>query len=295
MSCPTVRKGTKVTVDREALGSVIAVINGKGGVGKTTVASNLAGKLASAGYWTLAVDMDPSGNLGSDLGYMDSDLDDAGENLMEALTKPRVHLKPVKGIRDHLDVVPGGALLHDAQAALAFPNKRRPRPTLKLAEALSEVSGGYDFTILDCPPGSDILQENAIGAARWLIVPVGRDSASRKGLYDVADRIANVADINESVSLLGVVLLGVATNETVIRANVRDRITEVLGDDKYHFDTFIRHTNKVSQDAREAGALVHEIEAKSGKGTASAVADDFHALTAEVLKRITAWTEEDAQ
>ena len=73
-------------LDRTALERVIAVINGKGGVLKTTVTANIGGMLANNGYRVLLVDLDPQGNLAEDLGYTDDDRDDTGRALAQALT-----------------------------------------------------------------------------------------------------------------------------------------------------------------------------------------------------------------
>jgi len=72
-------------VNRPALGRVVAVVNGKGGVGKTTITANVGGLLASSGYRVLLVDLDPQGNLGEELGYTGHPSDDRGRALAQAL------------------------------------------------------------------------------------------------------------------------------------------------------------------------------------------------------------------
>lgn len=92
---------------RSRLRRVIAVMNRKGGVGKTSITSNLAGVLAQAGYKVLAIDLDQQGNLGDDLGYRHTDYNDHGAALFFALNSGNP-LAPAKGIRENLDVVPAG-------------------------------------------------------------------------------------------------------------------------------------------------------------------------------------------
>ncbi len=81
----------------------IAVSNGKGGVGKTSVASHLAGIAAAAGWKVLAVDLDPQGNLGQDLGYYQADRGDSGRSLSDAVIDG-TELVPLRDVRPNLDV-----------------------------------------------------------------------------------------------------------------------------------------------------------------------------------------------
>src|ERR1700712_5236535 len=91
-----------VQVDRTQLERTIAVINGKGGVQKTTVAANVGGLLAASGYRVLLVDMDPQGNLAEDLGYTGGEIDDAGQALAASLTFGGP-LVPATEVRQNLD------------------------------------------------------------------------------------------------------------------------------------------------------------------------------------------------
>ena len=83
--------------------NVIAFANGKGGVGKTSLTANFAGLAANAGWRVLAVDLDPQGNLGSDLGYDQADNGDDGRELLDSIVNRRVP-QPIKEIRPNLDV-----------------------------------------------------------------------------------------------------------------------------------------------------------------------------------------------
>src|SRR3954463_13721817 len=92
----------------DVLSRCIAVVNGKGGVGKTSLTANLAGLYAAAGYRTLAIDLDPQGNLGDDLGYLGAGLSDDGAGLVDALRARRAY-RPLRNVRAGLDVLAGGA------------------------------------------------------------------------------------------------------------------------------------------------------------------------------------------
>src|SRR5258708_1967950 len=103
----------------DALRRVIAIVNEKGGVGKTTITSNLAGQAAASGYRVLVVDINRQANLALDLGYRRAEgIDDEGEALLTAIMRSKA-VTPVGGVRPNLDVVPGGELLADLARAAA--------------------------------------------------------------------------------------------------------------------------------------------------------------------------------
>ena len=90
---------------------VVAIANGKGGVGKTSLTAGLAGLIAGAGYRVLTVDADPQGNLRRDLGYDSTD----GQSLASAI-QSGTQLEPLRDVRPNLDCIPGGAALYDLPA-----------------------------------------------------------------------------------------------------------------------------------------------------------------------------------
>jgi cellulose biosynthesis protein BcsQ len=291
-------------VDREALGRTIAVINGKGGVGKTSVTANLAGLVAAAGYRVLVVDLDPQGNLGTDLGYLGRGLSDAGSGLQAAALTGQA--PPVlKDVRPNLDAVPGGEHLHDLVAVLASRQMSNRGGVETLVASLAAVAGQYDMVILDCPPGSELLQVGALEAARWVLVPTKTDDASRAGLRDVARRFSDARQRNPELQLLGVVLFGVNTTARRVLRQARLALAEDLGGDEALFSASIRHVEAAAVDARSRGQLVHELEQdvlagpswwerRRGGDTSSEVlaasatslAGDYQHLAEEVLSRL---------
>ena len=297
------------TVDRAALERVVAVINGKGGVGKTTLAANAGGLLAKSGYKVLLIDADPQGNLGLDLGYADTDRDDAGKSLASALlfgNPPTI----LRDVRPGLDVIVGGSSLHHAAAALAAAQKGTA-PREALARVLAPLAGGYDLILIDCPPGNESLQTAAIGAARWALVPAKADEGTARGLVEIAQRLEQVVDINPDLDLLGVALFDVEKQATRVEEAARQMVTETVGTKDILFHASVRHSTAVAQQTRRRGLLVHELDeyarhqpawwkirrgeapaAETVSRTASNVADDLHALTAEIIERL---TEREAQ
>jgi chromosome partitioning protein len=293
----------KHDLDRGALSRVIAVINGKGGVFKTSLVANVGGLLAEGGSRVLLVDLDPQGNLAEDLGYADQS--DGGRSLAASLCfggAPDLLL----GVRSNLDVIAGGPHLDDAAAFLGVKaQKDRDAAQLALAKLLASVAGEYDLVLLDCPPGNEPLQAAAVAAARYALVPLKRDMSSRKGVAAVAARMDSVVGLNPALDLLGVVLVGTGTNSKQVHKVTRDHLTADFGTDEVLFPMSIRHAEATAQACRERGLLAHELERELSKGpkwwevlrgeakagsagpkSASSVAEDLHAVAMEVTRRI---------
>jgi cellulose biosynthesis protein BcsQ len=286
-------------IDRARLNRVIAVINGKGGVGKTTLTSNIAGLLALSGYRVLAVDLDPQGNLGIDLGYRHSESDDDGLALSMALAYGQP-AKPLAGVRENLDVFPGGGALKVARAALDSGHVKGD-PRLALAAALVPIAGDYDVILIDCPPGGEALQNAAAAAARWVLVPASVDAGAAGGLALVAERMGAVADINPEIDLLGAVIFNVPIRATTVINNAKAALTAVAGR-AVVFDTVVRNSPSFAQQARQYGRLAHELEgiaatqprfweqqdaaAERVTDTSGKVAADIQNLTQEIIQRM---------
>ena len=293
------------SIDRDVLRRTIAVINGKGGVGKTSLTANLAGLYAAAGYRVLAIDLDPQGNLGNDLGYLGAGLSDDGLGLQQAgaAGKP---LTAVAAVRPSLDVVPGGEQLHDLAAILQSRRLTGRGGVDSLAAAVSAVAGQYDLVLIDCPPGSDVLQAGALEAARYVLIPTKTDDASRAGLREVARRFAKARETNPELTLLGVVLFGVNSSARRVVSSARTSLAGDLGGAAPVLDATIRHVEAAAVDARGRGQLVHELErdvhaapkwyerlrspgtgpVEALAGSAGALAEDYQRLAEQVLARM---------
>lgn len=295
-------------VDRSRLRRTIAVINGKGGVGKTSCTANLAGLFAEAGYRVLAVDLDPQGNLGNDLGYLGAGLGDAGAG-MHAAAIAGTAPSPLPDVRPGLDVVPGGELLHDLAAVLQARRLSGRGGVESLTAGLAALAGHYDLTLIDCPPGSDVLQAGALESARWVLVPTKTDDGSRAGLGEVSRRFVAARTNNAELALLGVVLFGVNSNARRVQAQARALLEQDLGGVAPVLQATIRHVEASAVDARGRGQLVHELERvvlagpkwyerlrspdqhpqdTAVAGSVSALAGDYQSLAEEVLRRLIA-------
>lgn len=288
---------------------VVTFANGKGGVGKTTCAVNVAGLSAAAGWRVLLIDLDPQGNAGHDLGYSWPDANgdvgsDGGEHLVNALTTA-AQLKPVlRDVRPNLDVISGGERLDDLEDVLAGRARRGGDARRMLADALRPIADDYDLIIIDTPPTRPVLLQLALAATQWMVVPTKSDRGSIEGLRTLAAQVVRARETNPVIGVLGAVLFDTGTAATRIRSDAAEDITAVLGGAAEVFKSVIRHSESVAVDAREKGHLVHEIAErvqdaepywvalKEGRrpnrvpGSAPALADDFVLLTQEILKRI---------
>ena len=295
-----------MTIDRGALGRVVAIANGKGGVGKTSLTTTLAGLAATAGYRILLIDLDPQGNAGEDLGYTGAGTGDDGVGLVAALAADTPLAVTLPQARPGIDVICGGERLDDL-AGLLLARHRRGTPVADvlagpLAELLSQRDD-YDLILIDCPPGEPNLQLLALGAARWLIVPTRGDAASLKGMTRIAQRLVEARDHNRQLELLGVVLFDIASSATRVKREISAEITQALGGVAPLFDNTIRHSIAAT-DSRRRGLLIHEHAAQlegepfwqalregrrpSSPGSAPALAADYAALAHEILTRISA-------
>lgn len=239
---------------------VIAMVNDKGGVGKTSVVANLSGQLAAAGYRCLLVDLNRQANLADDLGFRDTGCDDRGAGLLLSIVTGAA-VTPVPDLRPGLDVVPGGARLSDLVPLMVSRVQDRGREAFRaLADVLAPVAGNYDIVFVDCPPESTILTDLALTAARWVVMPTKSDAGGLVGMRLVGERFALARELNPGLRLLGAVLFATGSRSRVVHAEVRDAVREAFGGHSPMFSTSIRHAERSAQDARRLGRLAHELE-----------------------------------
>lgn len=280
----------------------VLVLNGKGGVGKTSLTANLAGLAALSGWRVLAVDLDPQGNLGRDLGYL-ADADD-GQTLAHAAaqgTRP----EPLRDVRPGLDVLAGGpaldGLVADLQRALLGGELAAVD---RLGAALGAAAADYDLVVIDSPPGEALLHAAAIRAVHYIVIPTRADAASVDGLGRVAAVVAREGAANPGLEVLGVVLGPLPIQARAIARRTKAELAELLGEGIIIFDTIIRDVPRAAVDCRGRGVLAHEYEEAArgaprwwerrrggdGEGFSDAacgLAGDYQALVKEILGRFT--------
>jgi len=299
----------------EALSRVLAVLTGKGGAGKTSITANIAGQLARGGFRVLAVDLDLSGNLGLDLGYVGRDGDDGGKGIVDSVWSD-ADLPLITGVRGNLDVIAGGRHL-EMLTALAMTPSAAELPNGGVPEAfagkLAEVAANYDLILLDCAPGNPVLQDLALACARYILIPTKTDAAGWDGLRMVGPRVRKARQANPQLTYLGAVLFAHSVSAKRVLRNTRARMEEV-GDRVPLFEAFVRHSETAAHDCRARGQLAHELAADVTKNrserwqalreravgekvielpqqlseSADNLAGDYQKLAVEVLHRIKA-------
>ena len=284
--------------------NTILTINGKGGVGKTSLVANIAGLTAGSGWRTLAIDTDPQGNLARDLGVLEQA--DDGTNLRDAILN-RTPLTPLRNVRPGLDLAPGGRHLDSLVAEVQLMMARgQYLSALGLFDRmLTGIADNYDLIIIDSPPGERAIQTLAARAAAHLLIPTAPDDCSVDGLGAVFDLYQQLRTDggNPNLNILGVVLMLTVTTATNVKRTVRNTLTELLGDHIQVFDTTIRFAQAAAVDCRRDGRLAHEYEQAAliadtwwkhttTKGetfsrAATGLANDYQQLTNEILTTLT--------
>lgn len=153
---------------------IIAIMNQKGGVGKTTTTVNLGHALAQAGNKVALMDLDPQGQVATSLGF-DNDLPGLDQVLLDGAALDDIKVQA----RDKLDLIVAGSRLNEFEHTSQGGIQRGHR----LREALQQSSlRQYDYVLIDCPPSSGLLGVNAMFAAGELLIPVSGDYLSLQGL-----------------------------------------------------------------------------------------------------------------
>ena len=207
-------------------GTVIAVANQKGGVGKTTTVINIGAWVASMGYRVLAVDLDPQANLTTGVGVKASDL--AGSTSYEAITgakDPRTIAVDVPGVGGMRLIAACGDLA-GAQIELVAEIARET----KLRQALDWVRNDHHITLIDCPPSLGLLTVNALTAADAVLIPIQCEYFALEGLSQLLEYVSLVRrSLNKSLSVIGM-LLTMADARTRLSAEVAREVREHFGD-----------------------------------------------------------------
>lgn len=290
---------------------VLTFANGKGGVGKTTCSTNVAGLAAAAGWHTLMIDLDPQGNAGHDLGYAWAGLGDQGRHLVNTLLADQQLAPVLTDVRPGLDVISGGEALDDLEDMVSGRIRRNQDFRGLLRNALAPLAQSYDLVVIDTPPTRPSLLQLALAATRWIIVPTRTDRSSIEGLRTLAAQIVHARSTNPDLEVLGAVLFGSGSSATVVRRNARADIETALDGTAELFEPAIRHSESAAVEAREQGILAHELAEKADTaepywkalqegrtptripGTAGALAEDYVGLCQQILTRIGAGEQQE--
>ncbi len=251
------------------MGTVYAIANQKGGVGKTTTAVNVAACIAEAGYPTLLVDIDPQANATVGLGLRKDSHPNVYDVLAgEATGEAAVVQSAVPG----LHVMPSHPDLAGANVELP----RHPGSELRLREALEHVRDHFDYVILDCPPSLGPLTVNALVAADRVIVPVQTEYFALEGLAGLLDTLALVQrELNPRLTVAGM-LLTMHDGRTRLARDVEREVREHFP--RLVFDTVIPRNVRIGEAPSFGRAVIHHDPHCPGS-------DAYFALAKEVAAR----------
>lgn len=204
---------------------VVAIVNQKGGVGKTTTAVSLAAALAIAERKTLLLDVDPQANSTRALGFPD---DTERGSLYDALSG-ETSLEDVKMAVDTLpclDLVPSDRNLIGAEVELI----EVPEREFRLRRLLEPIRDRYDHVFLDCPPSLGLLTVNALTAADAVLIPVQCEYLALEGIAQLMDTLDRVrAALNRELAVDGV-LMTMYDDRTNLSRQVVEEVRGVFGD-----------------------------------------------------------------
>ncbi len=230
------------------MGTVYALANQKGGVGKTTTAVNLAACVAEAGYDTLLIDIDPQSNATIALGLGK----DSPRTLYDVLVGDAALQEIVVETEiERLRIAPSGPDLAGANVELP----RIAGSELRLREALEPVRSQYAFTLLDCPPSLGPLTVNALVAAERVIVPVQAEYFALEGLAGLLDTLSLIQrELNPRLTVAGMLLTmydGRTRLARDVEREIREHFPELV------FDTVIPRNVRVGEAPSFGKAVIH--------------------------------------
>jgi chromosome partitioning protein len=205
------------------MNNIIAVINQKGGVGKTTTAVSMSAILAQSGYNTLLIDSDPQGNATSSLGYPVMDIEDTLYNFL--IGKKEFDEILVKTEYQNLSLIKSNNEL--ANINLELFNMENREYTLKTA--LIDYIKDYEFVIIDSPPNLDILTVNIMTMCNQILVPLKADFLSLQGLILLFDTYKKIKyNFNSGLLIVGI-LLTMFNSSTKICGDVENEVRTKIG------------------------------------------------------------------
>jgi chromosome partitioning protein len=250
--------------------NIIAVLNQKGGVGKTTTCINLAAYLAKNGRKVLICDIDPQGNSTSGLGINKHEL---SSTLYDVLfSRAEGHNVIHKTNLNNVFLLPSNASLASAEVELVPIENRETQ----LKRALSGLD--YDYVLIDCPPSLGLLTVNALAAADQVLIPVQAEYYALEGLSQLLSVIQQVKkSLNPDLAILGVVIT-LYDSRNSLSEQVKKELQNFFGDKV--FESVIPRNVRLAEAPSFGKAIIEHDKWSKG-------ARAYKALAKEVEKRVT--------
>lgn len=249
---------------------IIAILNQKGGVGKSTTAINLSAALGLKKHKVLIIDFDPQGNSTSGIGIEKNDLETCVYDciLNDASVKENIHNTSAQNVF----IIPSTIQLAGAEIELVSSMAREQR----LVEVLSDVKDEFDYIFIDCPPSLGLLTINALTAAEGVLIPIQCEYYALEGVSKLVESIKMVKSrINRDLDVFGI-LMTMYDKRTSLSKQVVDEVRNYFGDKV--FKTLIPRTVKIAE-APSYGQSIHDY-APFNKGSQA-----YKDLAKEVIKR----------
>ena len=262
------------------MGKIIAIVNQKGGVGKTTTSINLSASLGMLGKKVLMVDLDPQGNATTGVGV---DKRNIKSSIYEVLTmKSSIEKSIVKTKSVNLSVIPAYLNLAGVEMELIELERKyreengKFNRVMRLKDELSKVKDNYDYILIDCPPSLGILTTNALAAADSVLIPVQCEYYALEGIMQLINTVMLAQrKVNPNLDIEGVLLTMLSVN-TNLGLEVISSIKEFFKERVY--DTIIPRLIKLAE-APSHGKTILDYDPR-GKGTKA-----YLNLAKEVIER----------
>lgn len=246
---------------------IIAIVNQKGGVGKTTTSINLAAALANKGLRVLLIDMDPQGNASTGLGIPRRQRDRTIYNVLTEGLSIDDAIAPTEV--KNLFVLPSHVDLSAAEMEIGLTEGR----TRILRDAIGEASAQFDYVLIDCPPSLNLLTINALSAARSVIVPLQCEFFALEGLSQLLQTVEMAkSSINPALAIDGV-MLTMYDARNRLSAQVAEDVRKHLG--RAVFETIIPRNVRIAEAPSFGQPVIHYAPNSRGAKAYLALADEL--------------------
>ena len=254
--------------------NIIAIVNQKGGVAKTTSSLNIAVGLGKKGKKVLLIDFDPQANATTGLGIDKIELEYTVYDLLKKFDYPQFRELEFEKIvinKMGIDILPTNIKMSRIDTELGgFPGKEN------YLKDIVKTLPDYDYIIIDCPPSLSTLTHNALTVATNIYVPVKADYYSIEGIADLLDEVSMIKrKLNENLKVSGV-FITMANTRTNLFNETREKLQKYFPEEM--FNTFIRSSEDVNKSPSE-GKPVIEFNPKSTS------AMDYLDLVDEIIER----------